>query len=211
MAEFCNNILTFEGYDDTECAQIDITRSINSGGIQMKKRMKKQLPWIEKYRPRKIEDVILDANILAKIKKIIKDRDMPNIIITGTPGIGKTTTIKCIGRALYGKYISSAVLELNASDDRGIKVDEPITNFCKNMALFGPDICKHKMIILDEADNITQKAQHAINKKMEDFGATTRFAFTCNKSVDIIDAIQSRCIIFRYIRLSGPEMAKKLN
>lgn len=200
------NILSFEGYDDENCVKVNISKSISFG----KKNNKKNLPWIEKYRPKNIDDVILDKNILIQIKKIISEKDMQNIIITGIPGTGKTTTIKCIGRALYGKFINSAVLELNASDDRGIRVEEPITNFCKNMPLFGQDVCKHKMIILDEADNITPKAQHAIIKKMKEYDATTRFAFTCNDSGKIIDAIQSRCIIFRYVRLTSKEMLQRL-
>ena len=91
-----------------------------------------QTPWIEKYRPSKLEDIILDEHTQKKVKKIIEDKEMTNIILPGVPGIGKTTTIKCISTALYGKYANEAVLELNASDDRGIKsVQEKIVTFCK--------------------------------------------------------------------------------
>lgn len=207
------NILSIDGYDDESCTQIDISGSLTSDIKVMKKQMYKQLPWIEKYRPKHIEDIILDENTLNKIKKIISEKDMPNIIITGIPGVGKTTTIKCIATGLYGKNASNAVLELNASDDRGIKiVEEAITNFCKKSLNInnGDKYAKHKMIILDEADNITSKAQHSINKKMQEYNVTTRFAFTCNRSTDIIEAIQSRCIILRYLRLPVSKIIEKL-
>lgn len=209
-----SNILSIDGYDDETCAQIDISGSLSSDTKSIKKQIYMQLPWIEKYRPKNIEDIILDENTLNKIKRIIAEKDMPNIIITGIPGIGKTTTIKCIARGLYGKNANNAVLELNASDDRGIKiVEEAITNFCKKSINMGPDAdkyAKHKMIILDEADNITSKAQHSINKKMQEYNSTTRFAFTCNRSTDIIEAIQSRCIILRYLRLPTSKIIEKL-
>lgn len=208
-----DNILSIEGYDDDTCVQIDISGSLCGDVRSIKKQIHKQLPWIEKYRPKSIEDVILDQSTLNKIKRIITEKDMPNIIITGLPGVGKTTTIKCLALGLYGsqKMVDECVLELNASDDRGIKiVEDAITNFCKKSISNNANCPKHKMIILDEADNITSKAQHSINKKMQEYAATTRFAFTCNRSTDIIEAIQSRCIILRYMRLSSDKMIKKL-
>ncbi|AYV84866.1 MAG: replication factor C small subunit [Hyperionvirus sp.] len=209
-------ILCVDGYDDETCSQIDISGTLSTDIKAIKKQIHKQLPWIEKYRPKKLEDIILDSGTLTKIKRIIAEKNMPNIIITGIPGIGKTTTLKCMAHDLYGEHMNNAVLELNASDDRGIKtVEEAITNFCKksmniNNESQSPTYANHKMIILDEADNITKKAQHSINKKMQEYSATTRFAFTCNKSTDIIEAIQSRCIILRYIRLPMAKIIDKL-
>jgi replication factor C subunit 2/4 len=203
-----HNILSIDGYDDDSCEQVDISGSLTSDIKSMNRQIYEQLPWIEKYRPKTIDDMILDQNTLAKIKRIIADKDMPNIIITGAPGIGKTTTIKNIAKALYREYVDDATLELNASGDRGIKtVEDAITNFCKKAVNIS---VKHKMIILDEADNITSKAQHSINKKMQEYNTTTRFAFTCNKSSDIIEAIQSRCIILRYPRLPTSQVIDKL-
>lgn len=178
-----------------------------------------QTPWIEKYRPSKLEDIILDENTQKRVKKIIEDREMTNIILPGVPGIGKTTTIKCIATALYGKYTNEAVLELNASDDRGIKsVQEKIVTFCKKkMDLNDKDNClnnkkyaEHKLIFLDEADNMTNKAQRLINNLMEKYHKTTRFAFTCNSSSDIIEGIQSRCIILRFHRLRKDQIVERL-
>lgn len=168
-------------------------------------------PWIEKYRPMEISELVLDDSTLNKIKKMIDDKNMPNIIITGSPGIGKTTTILCIAKKLLGKYYKQGVLELNASDDRGVKtVQESIEYFCKKKLEIGNDYAKHKIVLLDEADNMTKKAQQAINNLMQEYHHNTRFAFTCNNSSQIIEAIQSRCIIFRYNRLSTQQLRKRL-
>jgi replication factor C subunit 2/4 len=172
------------------------------------------IPWIEKYRPKNIEDIVLDPNTYKKIKNIIEEKDMPNIIITGVPGIGKTTTIQCIARGIYGKNVNQAILELNASDDRGIKaVQDTIITFCKKKIELDnkeKTFANHKIIMLDEADNMTGKAQRLINNLMEKYHKTTRFAFTCNNSSDIIEAIQSRCIIFRYYRLGQKQVIERL-
>ena len=158
------------------------------------------LPFSEKYRPRKLEDLILDSIIYTKIKSIIINKDIPNIIFTGKSGIGKTSTIHCIAKAIYPRDYHESILELNASDDRGIKsVHETIINFCKRKVIFTPGYAQHKLLILDEADNITPKAQRLINSIMEKY-PTTRFAFTCNNSSDIIESIQSRCIIIRFTK-----------
>jgi replication factor C subunit 2/4 len=172
-------------------------------------------PWVEKYRPIELIDLVVEKNTLNKIKKIIDDRNMPNIIFTGVPGIGKTTTVQCIALKLLGDYYSQAVLELNASDDRGIKnVQESIIYFCKKQLDIISDknnrYANHKIVLLDEADNMTKKAQQLINTLMEQYHDTTRFAFTCNNSSDIIEAIQSRCIIFRYKRLSNEQIKNRL-
>jgi len=166
-------------------------------------------PWIEKYRPTKVDDLVADQNTLNKIKTIISERDMPNIIITGVPGIGKTSTILCIAKNILGRYYSDGVLELNASDDRGIKsVQESIIYFCKKKLETKENI--HKIVMLDEADNMTDKAQKSINHLMEEYQHSTRFAFTCNNSSDIIEAIQSRCIILRYTRLNNSQVSNRL-
>lgn len=161
-----------------------------------------KLPWIEKHRPRVIKNILLEDNVKHEIIRIIDDKELPNVIITGRPGIGKTTTIKCLARTLYGEYYDQYVLELNASDDRGIKIEADISRFCKSLTII-PEKEKfnyphHKLIILDEADNITEKAQHIISKLMGMYKDTTKFAFTCNTSYNIIEIIQSRCKIIRY-------------
>jgi replication factor C subunit 2/4 len=159
------------------------------------------LPFSEKYRPRKLADLVVDIIIHTKIKNIIDNKDVPNIIFTGKSGVGKTSTIHCIAKAIYPKNeYQDSILELNASDDRGIKsVHETIINFCKKKVYFKEGYAQHKLLILDEADNITPKAQRLINSIMEKY-PTTRFAFTCNNSADIIESIQSRCVIIRFTK-----------
>lgn len=167
------------------------------------------IPWIEKYRPMNIDDMVLDETTHAKLKKIINEKTMPNIIITGLPGIGKTTTILCLAKTLLNDGFEECVLELNASDERGIKtVQDSIDYFCKKK-IDNINI-KHKIVLLDEADNMTVKAQQAINNLMDSYNKSTRFAFTCNNSCDIIEAIQSRCIILRYSRLKNEQVYNKL-
>jgi replication factor C subunit 2/4 len=163
--------------------------------------MNNKLPFSEKYRPRKLQDLIIDEIIFNKIQSIINNKDIPNIIFTGKSGVGKTSTIHCIAKAIYSKNeYQDSILELNASDDRGIKaVHDTIINFCKKKVYFKEGFAQHKLLILDEADNITSKAQRLINSIMEKY-PTTRFAFTCNNSTDIIESIQSRCVIIRFTK-----------
>lgn len=173
-----------------------------------------QLPWTEKYRPRNLNELTLELNLKSEIKKLVSRKNIPNLILTGSSGIGKTSTIKVIARELYGNYASSAVLELNASDDRGIKlVQVEIINFCKTKLSYpdGQDsYAKYKLIILDEADNMVDRAQPQINTIMEQYKDTVRFAFTCNSSANIIESIQSRCLILRYMRLNKELIANRL-
>lgn len=176
-----------------------------------KKKNTLNVPWIEKYRPNTIEDLVLDEGMYNKIKKILDDKDMPNMIITGVPGVGKTTTVSCLAKNLLGKFYDEAVLELNASDDRGIKtVQESIEHFCKKKIYFDDTVAQHKIVILDEADNMTIKAQQSIKNLMKNYHNTTRFTFTCNNSSYIIESIQSRCIIFRYNRLTNVQIANRI-
>lgn len=172
--------------------------------------------WIEKYRPQKIEDILVDNNIKVEINKIINEKNIPNMILTGTPGIGKTTTLLCIAKKLYGKYFEDAVLELNASDERGIKLinNGDLNAFCTQKLPYSKkesiNYAQHKLIIFDEADNMTEKALPIISILMDKFFMTTRFVFTCNTSSKIIESIQSRCKIIRYVRLDTKQITLRL-
>jgi replication factor C subunit 2/4 len=162
-----------------------------------------EITWIEKYRPSSFDDIILNDCVKLKLSHIIETKNMPNIIITGEYGTGKTTTIKCIKNILFGKYGQSNSLELNASDDRGVKtVYEYITTFCKKKMDIPIDekhlYSRHKIIILDEADNITKKAQKLISVLIDRYYNSVRFAFTCNRLYEIIELIQSKCTIIKY-------------
>ena len=160
------------------------------------------LPWIEKHRPSKINNIKIDEHIKNQVEKMILNKTMPNIILEGPPGVGKTSTIKCIAREIYKSYYSDMVLEMNASDDRGIKIQDLIENFRKAYVHIA-DIDKNsipefKMVILDEADNMTDKAKHIISGFIGNCINDLRFAFTCNAKDNIISAIQSGCHIVKY-------------
>lgn len=160
------------------------------------------LPWIEKHRPGKISNVKVDNQIKIQIKMMIQNRDLPNIILEGPPGVGKTSTIRCIAREMYGKYYKDMVLEMNASDDRGIKIQESIENFRRAYVNINENdtnnVPKFRMIILDEADNMTDKAKHIISGFIKNCINDLRFAFTCNTKNNIIPSIQSGCYILKY-------------
>jgi replication factor C subunit 2/4 len=167
--------------------------------------------WTEKYRPMKTQDLLMGDSMRRKFEEIIQRKSMPNIILTGEPGVGKTTTILCLCHELLGDRVNDGVLELNASDNRGIKSIQVTLTFCKKtFDQPNPEYAKHKIIIYDEADNITQKAQTKINSMMESFNDTTKFAFTCNNSSDIIESIQSRCMIIRYPRIESSQLTRRL-
>lgn len=167
------------------------------------------LPWVEKYRPQKIKDIVGNEEAVSRLQIIAEEGNVPNLIISGPPGTGKTSAILCLARQLLGDLFNKAVLELNASDDRGINVvREQIKMFARKKVNLPPG--RHKIIILDEADNMTPAAQQALRRIMEEYSATTRFALACNTSSKIIEPIQSRCAIIRFARLSDKEILKRL-
>lgn len=169
------------------------------------KKSKSNFVWAEKYRPKSIKDILSTDAIKQKLNMLVDKRDIPHIIITGEPGIGKTTTSLCLARDLLGKEYAQFVLELNASNDRGIKsVQRIIVPFCQ-LALGGKAHCK--IILLDEADSMTDKEQQFISKLMDKYGKTTKFIFTCNSSTSIIESIQSRCDIIRFSTIT-PDLMK---
>jgi DNA polymerase III delta prime subunit len=174
-----------------------------------------KLPWTEKYRPSKIDDIYLPPIIKNKIVNIIKEKNMPNLILVGPPGIGKSSAIKIIAKELYGKYYNDAVLELGLLDDRGIKfMQNDIQNFCKTKISYykkDEDIYpKYKLIIFDEADNVISRVQDQIGIIMENFSNQIRFAFTCNDSAEIGESVQTKCLIWKYSYLSQDLVIERL-
>lgn len=166
-----------------------------------------QVPWVEKFRPLFLEDVVGNATTVDRLKAIASDGNMPNLVISGPPGTGKTTSVLCLARNLLGDNYKEAVLELNASDDRGIEtVRNKIKMFAQKKVSLPPG--RHKIVILDEADSMTSAAQQAMRRTMEVHSHTTRFALACNTSSKIIEPIQSRCAILRYTRLMDDEVAE---
>ncbi|KAI1799969.1 DNA replication factor C-like protein [Daldinia bambusicola] len=164
---------------------------------------------VEKYRPVFLDDVVGNTETIERLKIIAKDGNMPHVIISGMPGIGKTTSVLCLARQLLGDSYKEAVLELNASDERGIDVvRNRIKGFAQKKVTLPAG--RHKIVILDEADSMTSGAQQALRRTMEIYSNTTRFAFACNQSNKIIEPLQSRCAILRYGRLTDAQVVKRL-
>ena len=129
--------------------------------------------------------------------------------MTGHPGTGKTSTIKCLAKEVYKDDYKECVIELNASDNRGLEtINNSIIHFCRKKITSENNI--PKLIILDEADNITKKAQNTLTNLMEKYNKTTKFAFTCNDYNKLVEGIQSRCIIIKYNSITTDDMKDKL-
>jgi replication factor C subunit 2/4 len=134
---------------------------------------------------------------------------MPNLILVGPPGTGKTSSTMCMARQMLKECVKNAVLELNASDDRGIDVvRDKIKGFAHQKVTVPPGM--HKLIILDEGDAMTESAQQALRMIMTEYSSTTRFAIACNDSSKIIEPIQSRCAIVRFTKLNDEEILERL-
>ncbi|CAE6445633.1 unnamed protein product [Rhizoctonia solani] len=171
-----------------------------------------ELPWldrVEKYRPQTLDHIVGNAETIDRLKVIAQDGNCPHIIISGMPGIGKTTSIHCLAHAMLGDAYKEGVLELNASDERGIDVVRgKIKAFAQKKVTLPPG--RHKIVILDEADSMTTGAQQAMRRTMEIFSSTTRFALACNQANKIIEPIQSRCAVLRYAKLRDEEVLKRV-
>lgn len=169
----------------------------------------RNLPWVEKYRPQTLNDLISHQDILSTIQKFISEDRLPHLLLYGPPGTGKTSTILACAKQLYkDKEFGSMVLELNASDDRGIDIVRgPILSFASTRTIFKKGF---KLVILDEADAMTQDAQNALRRVIEKFTENTRFCLICNYLSKIIPALQSRCTRFRFGPLTPELMVPRL-
>ncbi|SBS91235.1 replication factor C subunit 2, putative (RFC2) [Plasmodium ovale curtisi] len=165
------------------------------------------LPWVEKYRPKKLDDIVHQTNAISMLKEVIKTKNMPHLIFHGPPGTGKTSAINALAHELFGKEnISERVLELNASDDRGINVVREKIKAYTRISISKNKINNEtneplppwKLVVLDEADMMTEDAQSALRRIIEIYSNVTRFILICNYIHKISDPIYSRCSCYRF-------------
>jgi replication factor C small subunit len=168
------------------------------------------LMWVEKYRPLKLSEVTNQKSVVEAIRNLIKSPgEMPNLLFSGPAGVGKTTVALCIARELLGDYWRDYTLELNASDERGINmVRERVKMFARYTGMAAK--IPFKVIILDEADEMTGDAQTALRRIIEDSAKSTRFILICNYLSQIIEPIQSRCVIFRFTNMREDDIVAYL-
>lgn len=166
------------------------------------------LMWIEKYRPQGLNDLLSHQEIIATLRTLISNNRLPHLLFCGPPGTGKTSTILACAKEMYGSSFKSMVLELNASDDRGIGVvRDQIKSFASTKRIFSSGV---KLIVLDEADAMTTAAQMALRRVVEKYAANTRFCIICNYVNKIIPALQSRCTKFRFGPLPADDVRKRV-
>ncbi len=166
--------------------------------------------WVEKYRPHKIDDLVNQEEVKERLKPLLgKKNELPHLLFAGPPGSGKTTTALVLARELLGDLASDYVLSLNASDERGI---DAVRERVKTFASYSDrrEGVPFRLVILDEADEMTRDAQTALRRIMEETSRYTRFVLICNYSSNLIEPIQSRCAIFRFKKIGQDEVTGRL-
>ena len=161
--------------------------------------------WIEKYRPQSFQEMVGQKDIIEKLKAMAEKKEIQHMILSGPPGVGKTTSAVVLAKEVFGSTWNQNFIELNASDDRKLSV---IQGKVKEFARTKPIDAPFKIILFDEADSLTQEAQQALRRMMEEYSATCRFVFSVNYQSNIIEPLQSRCAILRFQPLSKGDVHK---
>ncbi|MFH1977974.1 MAG: replication factor C small subunit [Candidatus Aenigmatarchaeota archaeon] len=164
--------------------------------------------WTEKYRPKKLDDVVNQRHVVDRLKAWVKEGSVPNMLFAGSAGVGKTTVALALAKELFGENWRQNFSENNASDERGIDI---VRGKIKDFAKIKPMGANFKIIFLDESDALTPEAQQALRRTMESFSKTTRFIFSCNYSSRLIEPIQSRTVVFRFRNLAEDDVERYVN
>ena len=173
------------------------------------------LPSIEKYKPQHIDEIVIPDIIRTKAINIINENNLPNLIISGSNGIGKSCIIRIIANELYKEYMKDAVLELNLFDDTDIQfLQKDIINFCKTKIPYKNNDAEkyplYKLIIFNESDKIINRIQDQIGMIMDKYPNNIRFVLTCNSTSGINEGIQTKCLNWIYPILTINQMVPKL-
>ena len=167
-----------------------------------------ELLWAEKYRPKSLNEVVNQKEVVERLKKFVEEKSIPHMLFAGPPGTGKTTVAHALAHDLYGENYRQYMLELNASDERKIEVIRTKVKEFARSRVVGP--VPFKIVLLDEADNMTSDAQQALRRLMELYSSNTRFILTANYPSKIIEPIQSRCAVFRFVALKKEDVVARL-
>lgn len=172
--------------------------------------MTDSMMWVEKYRPKKIVDIVNQKEIVGSLTALLKNvSEIPHLLFSGSAGVGKTTLALCLCHQILGDGWKEYTLELNASDERGINmVRERVKKFSKFAGL--DSNIPFKIIILDEADEMTSDAQTALRRIIEDASKSCRFIMIANNISKIIEPIQSRCAVFKFTRINEKDVIAQL-
>ncbi len=168
-----------------------------------------EIPWVEKYRPQKFEDIVSQSIAINNLRKFTQNPNIPHLIFAGPAGTGKTTTAQIIVKSfLKGNELSTNLLELNASDTVRIDFVRNVLKNFVNQTLFKSGTLK--FVILDEADNIPRQVQQALRRIIEKTSINVKFILMCNYINRIIDPIISRCAVFRFVSLQEERIVERL-
>jgi len=167
--------------------------------------------WVEKYRPVKLDDIYSQNTTINSLKAVIQCQNIPHMIFYGPSGSGKTSTIHSLAREIFGDEWKNRIIEYNASDERGINVvREKIKTHAKQITKQVDGLPPWKIIVLDEADTMTNDSQCALRRIIEQYSKITRFCILCNYYYKIIDPIISRCALFRFKPIDNISITNKL-
>ena len=165
--------------------------------------------WVEKHRPRSVSEIRGQPAVVQRLAIYAENKQFPHLLFAGPPGTGKTTAAMALTKDVFGDNFRENLLEMNASDERKLEsIRTKVKQFARTSPYGG---AAFKIIFLDEADALTNDAQGALRRIMEQYAETCRFILSCNYSSKIIEPIQSRCAVFRFRPLADSDVNQQVH